>query len=107
MQKIIQITKHVVIFLGLWAIVTGLTASASFALIEWLADDTQKEMFRNVKKGLNIYLYELNGWTFLITYLITMSFLRKKIASNGLFILSCSAVYLGVLVVLFCISTFI
>ncbi|MBO6282188.1 MAG: hypothetical protein J6N49_06645 [Alphaproteobacteria bacterium] len=107
MQKIWQQTKRIVIFLGLWAIVTGLTSSASFALIEWLADDKQKGMFKNVEKGLNIYLYELNGWTFLITYLITMSFLRKKIASNGLFILSCSAVYLCVLALLFYISTFI
>ena len=54
MQKIWQQAKRIIIFLSLWAIVTGLTASAVFALFNYFASDEQRTLFKNMK--LEAYL---------------------------------------------------
>ena len=76
MKKIWQQAKRIIIFLSLWAIVTGLTASAVFALFNYFASDEQRTLFKNMK--LEAYLSDLSFVSFLILYILGVPFLKKN-----------------------------
>lgn len=100
MQKIWQQAKRIIIFLSLWAIVTGLTASA-VALFNYFASDEQRTLFKNMK--LEAYLSDLSFVSFLILYILGVPFLRKYIKNNWLFTLACVITYLLIFIILFLI----
>ena len=99
MQKIWQQAKRIIIFLSLWAIVTGLTASAVFALFNYFASDEQKILFTNL--NLETYLSDLSFVSFLVLYILGVPLLRKYIKNNWLFTLACVPTYLLILIILF------
>lgn len=99
MQKIWQQAKRIIIFLSLWAIVTGLTASAVFALFNYFASDEQRTLFKNMK--LEAYLSDLSFVSFLILYIFGVPFLSIK--NNWLFTLACVITYLLIFIILFLI----
>ena len=101
MQKIWQQAKRIIIFLSLWAIVTGLTASAVFVLFNYFASDEQKILFTN--SNLEAYLSDLSFVSFLILYILGVPFLRKYIKNNWLFTLACVLTYLLIFIILFLI----
>lgn len=101
MQKIWQQAKRIIIFLSLWAIVTGLTASAVFVLFNYFSSDEQKTLFKNMK--LESYLSDLSFVSFLILYILGVPFLRKYIKNNWLFTLACVPTYLLIFIILFLI----
>lgn len=101
MQKIWQQAKRIIIFLSLWAIVTGLIASAVFALFNYFASDEQKILFTN--SNLEEYLSDLSFVSFLILYILGVPLLRKYIKNNWLFTLACVLTYLLIFIILFLI----
>ncbi len=101
MQKIWQQAKRIIIFLSLWAITTGLTASAVFALFNYFASDEQKILFTN--SNLEEYLSDLSFVSFLIIYILGVPLLRKYIKNNWLFTLACVITYLLIFIILFLI----
>ena len=101
MQKIWQQAKRIIIFLSLLAIVTALTASAVFALLNYFASNEQRTLFKNMK--LEAYLSDLSFVSFLILYILGVPFLRKYIKNNWLFTLACVITYLLIFVILFLI----
>lgn len=101
MQKIWQQSKRIIIFLSLWAIVTGLTASTVFVLFNYFSSDEQKTLFKNMK--LESYLSDLSFVSFLILYILGVPLLRKYIKNNWLFILACVPTYLLIFIILFLI----
>ena len=101
MQKIWQQAKRIIIFLSLWAIVTGLTASAVFVLFNYFSSDEQKTLFKNMK--LESYLSDLSFVSFLILYILGVPFLKKYIKNNWLLTLACVITYLLIFIIIFLI----
>ena len=78
MQKIIQITKHVVIFLGLLAITVGFTVSVIFALLKCFDISLWLENFDLSETELYTLVYNNSAVSFILTYVGGYKFVKQN-----------------------------